>query len=84
MPDAVVDRAKAVLAGMEAKHRDLGRDVQFGEAPAPKPRVVQLPLFGDVPDPVVEALRTLDLDAMTPLEALSMLADLKRRAGKPG
>ena len=82
VPDAVVDRAKAVLAGMEAKHRDLGRDVKFGE-PAPRPRVVQLPLFGNIPDPVIEALKKLDPDSMTPLEALAALANLKRRAEKP-
>ena len=84
VPDAVVDRAKAVLAGMEAKHKDVGREVRFGDAPAPKPRVVQLPLFANVPDPVVEAVRKLDLDSMTPLQALAALAELQKLAKPPG
>jgi hypothetical protein len=68
---------------METKHRDLGRDVKFG-APAPKPRVVQLPLFASIPDPIVEQLKLLDVEAMTPLEALVELAALKKKAAKPG
>jgi hypothetical protein len=33
---------------------------------------------------MVEALRALDLDAMTPLEALNRLAELQRKAGPGG
>jgi hypothetical protein len=43
----------------------------------------QLPLFADVqPDPMVEELKSLDLNTLTPLEALNRLADFKRRAGE--
>ena len=79
VPDAVVERAKAVLAGMEAKHRDLGRDVSFGGAKGePVPRPVQIPLFSVEPDPVVAALRRVDPDQLTPIEALNELARLRR------
>ena len=78
VPDAVVERAKAVLAGMESEHRDVGKGVRFGAAEAgPTPRVVQLPLFGAVPDPLVDALRKIDVDATTPMEALAALQRLK-------
>jgi hypothetical protein len=42
----------------------------------------QLPLFGDpaAPDPMAEELRRIDVNALTPLEALNRLAELKRRA----
>jgi DNA mismatch repair protein MutS len=83
VPDAVVERAKAVLAGMEAEHRDLGREVRFGRA-EPAPRVVQIPLFTNEPDPVVEALRAIDTDRMTPVEALVALARLVERARRTG
>jgi len=40
----------------------------------------QLPLFAGAPDPVVEELLQLDVNALTPLEALNRLAALQRRA----
>jgi hypothetical protein len=43
----------------------------------------QLPLFGEVrADPVMDELQALDVDTLTPLEALNRLADFKRRAGE--
>jgi hypothetical protein len=44
----------------------------------------QLPLFGDPhqPDSMVEELKSLDVNTLTPLEALNRLADFKRRAGE--
>ena len=81
VPAAVVERARAVLSGMEAKHRDLGREVRFGDgAPAPTPKVVQLPLFTNEPDPVVEELKRLDPERMTPVEALLAIERLRRMA----
>jgi DNA mismatch repair protein MutS len=45
----------------------------------------QLALFGEaMPDPVVDDLKALDLDALTPLEALNRLAELQRRAQGAG
>jgi DNA mismatch repair protein MutS len=42
----------------------------------------QLALFAEPPppDPMVEELRLIDVNALTPLEALNRLADLQRRA----
>jgi hypothetical protein len=44
----------------------------------------QLPLFVDQHelDPMMEELKLLDVNTLTPLEALNRLADLKRRAGE--
>jgi DNA mismatch repair protein MutS len=51
-------------------------------APPPLQRDTgQLPLFADAPpDPLVDDLKALDLDSLTPLEALNRLAELQRRA----
>ena len=75
-PGQIVARANAVLKTLEGDHRVV-------EGPPPRETDPgQLPLFLDVPpDPTVAALRELDVDAMTPLEALNRLAELKRRAG---
>ena len=39
------------------------------------------PSFPNAADPMVEELRSLDVNTLTPLEALNRLADFKRRAG---
>ena len=76
LPREVVTRANAVLRTLEGEHR-----VAAGP-PQPDPDPGQLPLpLENRPDPAWDALRELDLDHMTPLEALNQLAELKRRAG---
>jgi DNA mismatch repair protein MutS len=42
--------------------------------------VEQLALFATLPHPVVEKLRGVDLDNLTPLKALQLLAELQRDA----
>jgi len=76
LPQAVVGRAREILATLEGEHR-----VVPG-TPPPQPDPGQLTLFAAeaAPHPVVEEIRALDLDAMTPLEALNRLAELQRRA----
>jgi DNA mismatch repair protein MutS len=76
LPQGVVGRAREILATLEGEHR-----VVPG-VPPPPPDPGQLTLFAAeaAPHPVVEEIRALDLDAMTPLEALNRLAELQRRA----
>ena len=70
VPSAVLRRAESVLADLEGK--------PCLPDPAP-PKTLQLTLFEAEEPPVMEALRGLDPDALTPLEALRMLDDWKRR-----
>lgn len=76
LPEPVVNRAKAVLGTLEGEHRMVP-----GDPPRPDPG--QLPLFAEAHpvDPAVTALRGLDLDTLTPLQALNRLAELKKQAG---
>ena len=74
LPSQVVTRAEEVLAMLEAGHHVAGR------APPARPNGSQLALFTPDPHPVLQALRHLDPDRLTPLEALARLAELKRRA----
>jgi len=76
LPSGVVSRAREILATLEGEHRMVP-----GSPPAPRDPG-QLPLFGDHADPMVEELKSLDVDTLTPLEALNRLADFKRRAGE--
>jgi DNA mismatch repair protein MutS len=79
LPDQVVSRAREILATLEGEHRMVP-----GPPPGGSRDPGQLPLFGDPPepDPMVEELKLLDLNTLTPLEALNRLADFKRRAGE--
>jgi DNA mismatch repair protein MutS len=77
LPDLVVQRARQVLHRLEGEHRV----VPGGVAPETDPE--QFALF--VPhasDATLEELKALDLDALTPLQALNHLADLQRKAGR--
>jgi DNA mismatch repair protein MutS len=76
LPAGVVRRAREVLKTLEGEHR-----VAPGPGPAEEDPG-QLALFGGVslPHPVMDELRSMDLDRLTPLEALNRLADLKRRS----
>ncbi|MEO8090979.1 MAG: DNA mismatch repair protein MutS, partial [Gemmatimonadales bacterium] len=79
LPQAVVGRAREILATLEGEHRMV---------PGPPPPLSrdpgQLPLFGESvhTDPMMKELESLDVDMLTPLEALNRLADFKRRAGE--
>jgi len=68
LPRAAVDRARAVLARLEA-----GKGAKIGEAE------LEMPLFANALEPseAEAALARLDLDAMTPKEALDALYTLK-------
>ena len=69
IPRTVVQRARRLLADLEEKRPS---------SEAGKGGQVQLTLFNP-PHPVVEQLRLLDVDRLSPLEALNTLSDLKRR-----
>jgi DNA mismatch repair protein MutS len=79
VPEIVLARAKQLLADLER-----GGGVGHGQAPAPRP---QLDLFGGnklappvAEHPALELLRAVDVDRMTPLEALQLLENLRRMA----
>jgi DNA mismatch repair protein MutS len=82
VPEAVLSRAQVLLAELE-------RDGPTGSEAFPstkgKPRAerAQLALFQSptrpvAPDPAVDALRAVDVDRLTPLEALQLVARLKK------
>ena len=74
LPPPVVARAEEILTMLEAGHHVAGR------TPPARPDTSQLALFVPEAHPVLDVLKTLDPDRMTPLEALATLSELKRRA----
>jgi DNA mismatch repair protein MutS len=70
VPSVVLRRAQEVLSELEDKP----------SLPTPAPaKTMQLTLFEAVEPPVMEALRGVDPNALTPLEALRLLDDWKRK-----
>jgi DNA mismatch repair protein MutS len=81
LPTQTVERAKQILAGLERDELSRGgRPTLAGADTDPQP---QLGLFVAPPaadTAVADRLREVDLDRMTPLDALTLLAELKREA----
>jgi len=76
LPETVVGRARQVLHQLEGEHRVVPGTPPTDQDPA------QLALFaGTFSNPTLDELRAIDLDLLTPLEALNRLADLQRKAG---
>ena len=73
LPESVVKRAREVLSDLEG-----GGKVQKPGRVTERAERVQLSFFEADVHPVVEALRGIDVEAMTPLEALTKLADLQK------
>ena len=77
LPNEVIERAREVLAEHENAERQLTGHLASAESrPAPP---AQLTIFTPISQPVLEKLREVDLNRLTPLEALNLLAELKRQ-----
>jgi DNA mismatch repair protein MutS len=77
LPDEVVRRAREVLAEHENTEAQLTAHLASGASPAP--RAAQLTIFTPLSQPVLERLREIDFNNLTPLEALNLLAELKKQ-----
>lgn len=89
VPREVVHRSKEILAQLEEEHLDAEGRAKIARPvvePKPKTTHLQLTLFGPADHPLLDELRQLDLDAVTPLQALTQLQkwqeDLKAEGRK--
>ncbi len=78
LPNEVVVRAREVLAEHESSEHRLSGHLTPGASTEPE-RPTQLTIFTPLSQPVLEKLREVDLDRLTPLEALNLLAELKKQ-----
>jgi len=75
LPNEVITRAREVLTEHESAERELTEHL----SPGATPPATQLTIFTPISQPVLEKLREVDLNRLTPLEALNLLAELKRQ-----
>jgi DNA mismatch repair protein MutS len=74
IPHSVIDRAREILVTLERKERDLVEETRR-RGPATK----QLGLFSSKEQGIVDAIREVDLDVLSPRDALNVLYELKQR-----
>jgi DNA mismatch repair protein MutS len=74
LPNEVVLRAREVLAEHEFAEAQATAHLSPGATPPP----TQLTIFTPLSQPVLDKLREVDLNRLTPLQALNLLAELKK------
>lgn len=81
MPQSIVKRAEAILADLEKAGAQAGTGVPRAESNTQREEGMQLSFF-QLDDPVLSQIRdtllNLDVNNLTPLEALNKLNDIKR------
>ncbi len=83
LPATVVVRAQEILGNLESTEFDReGRPRLAHSEQDDAPGVRQLALFSGQEEAVVEELRRADPDTLTPMQALALLAELKKRLSR--
>jgi len=87
LPEQVLQRARALLSLFEGEQivsalgtRTQGSGEAVGKRKTQTPAVDQLGLFSSIPHPIVEELKQVDPNELTPIEALALLNRLVGRA----
>jgi DNA mismatch repair protein MutS len=80
MPRPVVDRAKELLSKLEEESSNFKLPVPQSKPKSDEPQ--QMSFFDAPQNPALGALREVNVDELSPLEALTKLYELKRMAGE--
>ncbi|HIZ90176.1 MAG TPA: DNA mismatch repair protein MutS [Candidatus Mucispirillum faecigallinarum] len=78
LPESVIKRANEVLSDLE-NHEDISIS-QSKEVKTVKQKFVQPILVFDDSHPVIEELKKMDIDNITPIQAMQILSDLKKKS----
>jgi DNA mismatch repair protein MutS len=78
IPRPVIHRAEEILEELERKGDAKARRKAMKDLPTPM--AMQMTLFAAEPHPVVEELKSLVIDELTPIEAIGKLYELQRKA----
>jgi DNA mismatch repair protein MutS len=79
LPRSVIERAREVLKRHQQSEQQLSETLTPGATGTTHPNGTQEVLFTPLDRAVLEKLRTADLDQLKPLDALNLLADLKKQ-----
>ncbi len=85
VPREVIERSKEILAQLEEEHLDTEGRAKIARRPVkPKKSHLQLTLFGPADHPLLDELRRLDLNGLTPLQAFQLLQQWQETLAKEG
>ncbi|MET0554337.1 MAG: DNA mismatch repair protein MutS, partial [Vicinamibacteria bacterium] len=85
LPAAVVVRAQEILANLERTEFDREGRPRLARSESDAPvRARQLALFSGDEEALLEDLRKVDVERLTPLQALALLAELQKRSRSSG
>jgi DNA mismatch repair protein MutS len=79
LPRSVIERAREVLKKHEQSEHQLSEKLSPGATEAPNGNGAQQVLFTALDRDVLDKLRAADLDRLAPLDALNLLAELKKQ-----
>jgi DNA mismatch repair protein MutS len=79
LPRSVIERAREVLKKHEQSEHELSERLTPGVSDAASSNFQQHVLFTPIDREVLERLRATDLDQLRPIDALTLLADLKKQ-----
>lgn len=82
LPDAVVHRAKEILTNLESHALDsegVPVLIAHDELPEEAQKTAQLGLFQEHTRDVLEMMRSADIDNLSPIDALNLLARMKKK-----
>lgn len=72
VPNSIINRAKEILADLESgKNEKPKTQVKVDDEP-------QLTLLGTANSPVIDKIKSVDLNTLTPIEAMNLLYELKK------
>ena len=83
LPDGLIRRAKEILANLENGELNENGQPRLASFPAREPDTTEpglLNLFAEKPNPIELELRNLDIAHLTPIEAINLLHELKKKA----
>lgn len=78
IPKSVVNRAKVILKELESNAPEERKPIKT-QTVADEPADMQISFLGNQNDSVIDALRALDINTLTPIEALTKLYELKSK-----
>jgi DNA mismatch repair protein MutS len=82
LPASVVVRAQEILRNLESTEFDREGRPRLAHSDQPTTGVRQLALFSGQDEAVLDELRRVDPDQLTPLQALSLLVELRKRLSR--